>query len=92
MKNDSRFNWMKDEEDRAVNNLNKDQTENPDAPRMVKVIQKKTLTRTTRGVYVQDDIWDKFEAIIYEQKKVKGKSKPELVEEALNYIIDKYNV
>ncbi|MGR6831133.1 hypothetical protein [Aliivibrio wodanis] len=92
MKNDSRFNWMKDEEDRAVDNLNKDQTENPDAPRMVKVIQKKTLTRTTRGVYVQDDIWDKFEAIIYEQKKVKGKSKPELVEEALNYIIDKYNV
>ncbi|AAW88254.1 hypothetical protein VF_B0012 (plasmid) [Aliivibrio fischeri ES114] len=91
MANDSRFNWMKDEEDRAVDNLNKDQTENPDAPRMIKVIQKKTLTRTTRGVYVQDDIWDQFEAVIYEQKKVKGKSKPELVEEALNYIIDKYN-
>lgn len=91
MTSDSRLNWMQDEEDRAVDNLNKDQTENPDAPRMVKVIQKKTLTRTTRGVYVQDDIWDKFEAVIYEQKKVKGKSKPELVEEALNYIIAKYN-
>ena len=91
MTSDSRFNWMEDEEERALGNLKKDQTENPDAPRMIKVVPKIVLTRTTRGVYVQDDIWDKFEAVIYQQKKAKGKSKPELAEEALNYIIEKYS-
>lgn len=91
MTSDSRFKWMEEEEERAVDNLKKNQTENPDAPRMVKIEQKKVLTRTTRGVYVQDDIWDEFEAVIYKQKKAKGKNKPELVEEALSYIIEKYN-
>lgn len=50
----------------------------------------RTPKRTTRGIFVDDSIWEDFEDIIYQQKKQKGKSKPELAEEALLYIIEKY--
>ncbi|EGQ8551619.1 hypothetical protein MW344_003872 [Vibrio parahaemolyticus] len=85
---DSRFSWMDEEDDRAESNQLKGQTENVDAPRMKKVIR--TPKRTTRGIFVDDSIWEDFEDIIYQQKKQKGKSKPELAEEALLYIIEKY--
>ncbi|WP_299142659.1 hypothetical protein [uncultured Vibrio sp.] len=85
---DSRFGWMNEEDDRAESNQLKGRTENPDAPIMKKVIR--TPKRTTRGIFVDNNIWDDFEDIIYKQKKQKGKSKPELAEEALLYIIEKY--
>ncbi|HGF5320695.1 TPA: hypothetical protein ACF374_004506, partial [Vibrio parahaemolyticus] len=61
---DSRFSWMDEEDDRAESNQLKGQTENVDAPRMKKVIR--TPKRTTRGIFVDDDIWEDFEDIIYQ--------------------------
>lgn len=85
---DSRFSWMDEEDDRAESNQQNGITENPAAPRLMKVAA--TPKRTTRGVFVDDDIWSDFEDVIHQQKKLKGKSKPELAEEALIYIIEKY--
>ena len=84
---DDRFNWLDDEDNRAENNQHHGRTENVKAPRLK--IQA-APQRTTRGVYVDDEIWSAFEEIIFQQKKAKGKTKPELAEEALLYVIEKY--
>ncbi|ODS09711.1 hypothetical protein [Vibrio scophthalmi] len=84
---DDRFNWLDQEDERAEQNQIKGQTENSTAPRLKTQSAPK---RTTRGVFVDDEIWSDFEDVIFEQKKLKGKSKPELAEEALLYIIEKY--
>ncbi|NOI26486.1 hypothetical protein [Vibrio mediterranei] len=85
---DRRFSWMDEEDDRAESNQLEGRTENSEAPRMKKITT--APKRTTRGIFVEDTIWEEFEDIIYQQKKLKGKSKPELAEEALLYIIEKY--
>ncbi|WP_150137761.1 hypothetical protein [Candidatus Enterovibrio escicola] len=85
---DSRLSWMEEEDQRADQNKKSDKTENSTAPRLKKVFV--APKRTTRGVFVEDDIWEEFEDIIFQQKKAKGKTKPELAEEALLYVINKY--
>lgn len=90
MSNGDELNWMDEEDNRAGKNLNENKTENDQAPRMKKVnIMPK---RTTKGVYVTESIWGDFETVIFNQKKIKGKSKPELAEEALLFIINKYGL
>ncbi|WIG71448.1 hypothetical protein KEC58_22415 (plasmid) [Photobacterium damselae] len=89
MVNDSRLTWMDEEEQRADNNLQNGQTENTHAPVLKKVV-KKAPERKTRGIYVQDDFWNDFEDLVLAQKKIGGKSKPELAEEALKLIVEKY--
>lgn len=86
---DDRFNWLDEEDNRAEDNQQNGKTENAQAPRLKINI---TPQRTTRGIYVDDEIWSDFEDLIYQQKKVKGKTKPELAEEALLYIIEKYKL
>ncbi|WP_045382827.1 hypothetical protein [Vibrio campbellii] len=85
---DDRFNWMSEEEDRAEQNVASGQTENSEAPILVKPV-KKAPVRKTHGAYVQPKIWDKFEEVAFKMKREKGK--PELLEEGLLYLIEKYS-
>ncbi|CAH0543118.1 hypothetical protein [Vibrio marisflavi] len=88
---DQRFDWMKEEDERASRSLMEGQLPNPKAPRLVKTNKAvQAPKRTTRGVFVRDSIWADFEDVIHYQKKIKGLGKPELVEEALLYAINKY--
>ncbi|NAW91716.1 MULTISPECIES: hypothetical protein [unclassified Vibrio] len=82
--------WLEEENQRAQANVETGQTENSEAPRMVLVKSKrvKKPQRKTRGIYVQDKIWKKYDLTVYKMKGVK--SAPDLAEEALQYIIDKY--
>lgn len=82
--------WLEQENKRAEDNLAQGTTENAEAPKMVMVKSKraKKPSRKTRGIFVQDPIWSKYEKTVFKMKKVK--SAPELAEEALQYIIDKY--
>lgn len=81
--------WMNEEEERANENADNDTVENEGAPKLIRQKQK-APARNTRNVYVQDDIWKNFETAIFMQKMAGGKSKPELAEEALQYIYEKY--
>lgn len=82
--------WLLEEEQRAQENVEAGATENAEAPRLrtVKSKRVKKPTRKTRGIYVQDKIWTDYDKVVHKMKNTI--SAPELAEEALQYIIDKY--
>lgn len=92
MTTDSRLSWMDEEASRADENVQNKTTENPDAPVLVKRTRRKTApARKTHGAYVQTEIWNRFEVVAMEQKQKGNANQPELLEEALEYIIQKYS-
>ncbi|MDC5711135.1 hypothetical protein [Vibrio europaeus] len=83
------MNWLEEENARAKGNLEAEQVENPDAPRLMR--PKRTQPkRQTRGIYVTDESWLAFQTIVMNHKLKGGKTQPQLAEEALEYIIQKY--
>ncbi len=82
--------WLVEENERAQANLDNNQTENAEAPKMVMVKSQrvKKPKRVQRGLFAQPKIWEEYDKAVF---KMKGKiSSPELAEEALQYIINKY--
>ncbi|KQC31868.1 hypothetical protein AAU57_14750 [Nonlabens sp. YIK11] len=48
-------------------------------------------SRKVKGFYISDSVREKFEQLVLVEKQRSGKNSPELVEEALNLLFDKYN-
>jgi hypothetical protein len=48
-------------------------------------------SRKVKGFYLSDSVREKFEQLVLVEKQRSGKNSPELVEEALNLLFDKYN-
>ena len=56
--------------------------------------KKKSVTKQKKkmkGFYLTDDVRDKFEQLLLVEKQRTGKKSPELIEEALELLFDKYN-
>lgn len=49
------------------------------------------ISRKVKGFYISDSVREKFEQLVLVEKQRSGKNSPELVEEALNLLFDKYN-
>ena len=48
--------------------------------------------RHIRSIYIQDAHGKAFDKLAFEQKMVKGKKAPDLIEEAIELLLKKYNV
>lgn len=84
--------WMDQEEVRAEDLSQKGETSNNAAPKLVKAKPPKAPPRATKGFYVQDIYAETFDDIVYQQKKAKGKTAPELAEEAIKLLAKKYGI
>ena len=82
--------WMQKENERATKQTAKGKTANDAAPRLVR--QKKAPVRKQKALYIQERHSEAFEDLVHAQKKAKGKKAPELAEEALELLFQKYGV
>jgi hypothetical protein len=82
--------WMNEEEGRAEDLVISGETNNDDAPKMVKV--KRAPSRKQKPFYIQDKYARAFELLVFNQNQIKGKRAPELAEEALDYLFNKYDI
>jgi hypothetical protein len=80
--------WMNQEEDRADKLTDIGQTSNHEAPQLVRV--KKAPPRMQKAFYIQEKFAEAFDDFVYKQKKLKGKKAPELAEEAIKMLLNKY--
>jgi hypothetical protein len=85
-------NWINEENTRATRLTKTGKTNNNNAPRLVKDIKKKTPIRSIRSIYIQDSYSKLFDKLVFEQKIIKGKKSPELIEEAIELLIRKYEI
>lgn len=81
-------NWLEEEQKRASKINVTNETNNNDAPRIVKV--KREPIRKQKAFYIQEIYASTFEDLAYKQKKSKGKTAPQLAEEALLMLFEKY--
>lgn len=79
--------WMNEEKERA-GLLNEDKTVNENAPKLIKV--KREPKRSQKAFYLQKSYSLAFEKLVFEQKQIKGKKAPALIEEAIELLLKKY--
>lgn len=80
--------WMNQEEQRADELTENEQTSNDNAPKLVRVI--KAPPRKQKAFYIQEKFSNAFDDLAHKQKKVKGKKATELAEEAIKMLLIKY--
>lgn len=80
--------WLEEEESRANKLNDSGVTANPKAPQLVRV--KKEPARKVKGLYMQEKYIEYFDELVFKQKKIKGKTAPELAEEAVFLLLKKY--
>jgi len=83
-------NWMEEENTRAVELANTGKTTNSNAPRLVMSKKKATLRRNVKSIYIQESHALALDKLAFSQKLQKGKTAPELIEEAIELLIKKY--
>jgi hypothetical protein len=83
-------NWIDEENARASDLAKTGNTTNNKAPTLVKTIKKTVPTRYIRSIYIQDSYGKAFDKLVFEQKMLKGKKAPELMEEAIELLLKKY--
>lgn len=90
----SEHSWLNQEDSRAEKQGKKGQKlSNPDAPRLVKTSPKKNkVQRSVKGLRIRVDLQKVFERLVFEQNQVDGKTGPELADEAMKLVFDKYGV
>lgn len=81
--------WMDEEESRAEALSQSNATENHNAPRLERVTR--APTRKQKAFYIQEKHAIAFEDLAFQQKRLKGKKAPELAEEAIELLLEKYN-
>jgi len=86
--------WLNEEDNRAENQSKQGQKlSNPNAPRLVKTPPKeKKVQRSVKGLRIRIDLQKVFDRLVFEQKQADGKTGPELADEAIKLILDKYRV
>ncbi|EPJ43141.1 MAG: hypothetical protein OFPII_43510 [Osedax symbiont Rs1] len=83
-------NWLSEETKKADLNLREGVKGNIEAPQLVRL--KKAPTRKQKAFYIQDSYAEAFELLVFLQKKEKGKKAPDLAEEALLALFEKYKL
>tara|TARA_B100001093_G_scaffold333725_1_gene318700 strand:- start:254 stop:532 length:279 start_codon:yes stop_codon:yes gene_type:complete len=83
--------WMDEEDERAEEQAVKGVTANSHAPVLVKKREQEP-PRATKGFYIQESYSRSFDRLVFEQKMAKGKKAPELAEEAISLLLEKYGV
>ena len=84
----SKPSWANEEENRATELVNKGQTANDTAPKLKRVDREPQ--RMQKAFYIQPKHAEAFEYFVFKQKKIKGKKAPELAEEAIKLLLEKY--
>lgn len=82
---------MDEEEERAEAQVKTGQPPNAQAPQLVRK-ETKAPPRATKGFYIQELHSRAFDRLVFEQKQVKGKKAPELAEEAIELVLEKYGL
>lgn len=90
----SEHSWLNEEDNRAEEQGRKGQKlSNPNAPRLVKKAPKeKKVQRSVKGLRIRVDLQKVFDRLVFEQKQDVGKTGPELADEAMKLLFDKYGV
>lgn len=86
---DNKTNWM--DEDEARTDEQAGTIPNPKAPQLVRK-EIKVPPRIRKGLYIQDIHSMAFDRVVFAQKQVKGKTAPELAEEAIELLLKKYKL
>ena len=84
-------NWIEQENARAQELASTGKTTNNNAPRVAAIKKKPAPARIIKSVYIQESHSNAFDKLVFEQKMVKGKKAPELIEEAIELLIHNYN-
>ena len=84
-------NWIDEENARATELVKTGNTTNSRAPLLVKNTKQPTPIRRIRSIYIQESHGLAFDKLVFEQKIAKGKKAPELMEEAIELLIEKYS-
>lgn len=82
--------WIKDENNRATDLAKTGETLNNQAPRLVAFKKKVTPLRMVKSIYIQPFYSQAFDKLAFDQKLQKGKNAPELMEEAIELLLKKY--
>ncbi|MCK5384946.1 MAG: hypothetical protein KAJ29_05165 [Alphaproteobacteria bacterium] len=83
--------WMEEEDQRAEKQAALGVTANSDAPALVRKREQEP-PRSTKGFYIQEVYSRGFDRLVFEQKMAKGKKAPELAEEAISLLLEKYSI
>ena len=83
-------NWIEEENERAKETAKTGQTTNSNAPRLVVFKKKVRPPRIIKNIYIQELYSRAFDKLVFSQKLQKGKTAPELAEEAIKLLIKKY--
>lgn len=89
-KKNTQENWLNTENARASELAKTGDTVNNKAPTLVSYIKKTVPIRNIRSIYIQESYSIAFDKLVFEQKLAKGKKAPELIEEAIDLLIEKY--
>lgn len=84
-------NWIEEENSRARELARTGKTTNVSAPSLVKA-RKKAPSRSIKSIYIQEIHTKALDKLIFNQKMIKGKNAPELVEEAIELLLQKYGI
>jgi hypothetical protein len=84
-------NWIDEENARATELVKTGNTTNSRAPLLVKNPKQPTPIRRIRSIYIQESHSLAFDKLVFEHKITKGKKAPELMEEAIELLIEKYS-
>ncbi len=84
-------NWIDEENARASELARTGNTTNNNAPLLVKNIRKPAPVRHIKSIYIQDSYSLAFDKLVFQQKIAKGKKAPELMEEAIELLLRKYD-
>ena len=83
--------WMDEEEERAEVQAQRGKRPNAEAPQLVRR-ELKAPPRSTKGFYIQEVHSMAFDKLVFDQKQSKGKKAPELAEEAIELLLNKYGM
>ena len=84
-------NWIDEENARASHLAKTGTTANDKAPLLVKTTKKPAPARHIKSIYIQDSYSLAFDKLVFQQKIAKGKKAPQLMEEAIELLLNKYN-
>ncbi|MCE7567558.1 hypothetical protein LZS85_15650 [Aliivibrio fischeri] len=82
--------WMDEENERAEDTAQTGETTNAKAPQLVRV--NREPARKQKNFYIQDTYAAAFETLVFKQKLAKGPKAPQLAEEALDMLFEKYGI
>lgn len=82
--------WMSQENARSEEGLDKDETGNNAAPKLVKVAREPK--RTQKAFYIQQGHQDAFEDLAYKLKRSENIKAPALIEQAIELLLAKHGV